>query len=153
MTQVLLSTVDGFKIAIGSWIVNLAALLAMLIAIRAPPAYEDPELDEQATWTYVLLVLMHAIMSFVKLWSLYISTYFWDKQTILMLVVVGIQILICRNWIYNENRDSLLYVPLTDVQKKFETWIYLEYILIYSNIVGAMMYIFINRFLKLHICA
>ena len=153
MTQQLLSTVDGFKIVIGSWIINLAALLAMLIAIRAPPAYDDPYLDKEATWTYCLLILMHAIMSFVKVWSLYIGTYFWDKQTILMLFVVGIQILICRNWLYNEDRDSLLTVPLTDQQKKFETWIYLEYILIYSNVAGAIMYIFINRVWKLQICA
>lgn len=125
----------------------------MLIAIRAPPAYDDPELNEQATWTYVLLIVMHAVMSFVKLWSLYIGTYFWDKQTLLMLFVVGVQIILCRSWLYNEERASFSYVPLKDEQKKFETWIYLEYILIYSNIAGAIMYIFINRVLKLQICA
>ena len=125
----------------------------MLIAIRWPPAYDDPDLDKTATWTYVLLICMHAIMSFVKLWSLYLGTYFWDKQTIMMLFVVGVQILLCRNWLYNEDRESLLNVPLTDSQKKFETWIYLEYILIYSNIIGAIMYIFINRVMKLQICA
>ena len=125
----------------------------MLIAIRAPPAYDDPYLDKEATWTYCLLIFLHAIMSFVKLWSLYLGTYFWDKQTLLMLFTVGVQILLCRNWIYNEERESLLYVPLTEEQKKFETWIYLEYLLIYSNIAGAILYIFINRVCKLQICA
>ena len=104
-------------------------------------------------WTYGLLIVMHAITSFVKLWSLYIGTYFWDKQTIMMLFVVGVQILLCRNWLYDEERESLLNVPLKDEQKKFETWIYLEYILVYSNIVGAIQYIFINRVLKLQIIA
>ena len=79
----------------------------MLIAIRAPPTYEDDFLNKEATWTYSLLVIMHAIMSFVKLWSLYIGTYFWDKQTIMMLFTVGIQIILCRNWLYNEERASL----------------------------------------------
>ena len=48
MTQLLQSTVDGFKIAMGSWIVNLAALFAMLIAIRWAPPYEDDERDRDA---------------------------------------------------------------------------------------------------------
>ena len=117
----------------------------MLVAIRAPPPYDDPVLDKASNWTFVLLIFMHAITSFVKLWSLYFGTYFWDKQTILMLFVVGVQIILCRNWLYNDARDPLYINPLTDMQKKFETWIYLEYILIYSNIAGAVMYIFINR--------
>ena len=125
----------------------------MLIAIRAPPTYEDEFLNREAMWTYGLLCVMHAIMSFVKLWSLYIGRYFWDKQTILMLFTVGVQILLCRNWLFNEERASLESIPLNKDQKKFETWIYLEYILIYSNIVGAIMYIFINRVLNLQICA
>ena len=89
MPQLLQSTVDGFKIAVGSWIVNLAALLAMLIAIRAPPNYENEDLDRNAKWTFAMLVLMHAISCAVKVHALYIGDYFWDKQTVLMLFVVG----------------------------------------------------------------
>ena len=105
MTQQLLSTVDGFKIAIGSWIVNLAALIAMLIAIRCPPDYEDEGLKKNAKWTFFLLILLHALVSSTKLHALYFSDYCWDKQTMLMLFVVGMQIWLCSTWLYDEDRD------------------------------------------------
>ena len=89
MTQVLQSTVDGFKIAIGSWIVNLAAFLAMLISIRWPPEYENEVMNRNAKWTFVLLICMHALVCYVKVHALYVTDYFWDKQTLLMLIVVG----------------------------------------------------------------
>ena len=105
MTQLLESTVDGFKIAMGSWIVNLAALFAMLIAIRIPPDYEDEQLDDSAKWTFFSLLAMHALVCIVKVHALYYGDYFWDKQTMIMLVVVGMQIWICSTWLYNEDRD------------------------------------------------
>ena len=105
MTQLLESTVDGFKIAMGSWIVNLAALFAMLIAIRSPPHYEDEHLNTNAKWTFTMLILMHAAVCTVKVHALYHGDYFWDKQTMLMLIVVGMQIWLCSSWLYNEDRD------------------------------------------------
>ena len=105
MTQLLESTVDGFKIAMGSWIVNLAALFAMLIAIRVPPEYEDDVLDRNAKWTFSMLIFMHALVCLVKVHALYLGDYFWDKQTMIMLIVVGMQIWLCSSWLYNEDRD------------------------------------------------
>ena len=142
MTQLLQSTVDGFKIAVGSWIVNLAALLAMLIAIRAPPNYENEDLDRDAKWTFTMLIFMHAITCAVKVHALYIGDYWWDKQTVMMLYVVGMQIWLCRGWLYNLDEDA---VPLTPSQRKWEIWLYLEYMLVYSNIMGGIVYILICR--------
>ena len=105
MTQILQSTVDGFKVAMGSWIVNLAALFAMLIAIRVPPEYEDDSLNTCAKWTFFALILMHTIVCIVKVHALYFGDYFWDKQTMVMLLVVGMQIWLCSRWLYNEERD------------------------------------------------
>ena len=105
MTQLLQSTVDGFKIAMGSWIVNLAALFAMIIAIRWPPSYEDDDRDRLAKQTFVMLLCMHALVCTVKVHALYFGDYWWDKQTMMMLFVVGMQIWICSYWLYNEDRE------------------------------------------------
>ena len=105
MTQLLESTVDGFKIAMGSWIVNAAAIFAMIIAIRWPPEYEDESLDTNAKWTFAMLICMHALVCLVKVHALYFGDYFWDKQTMMMLIVVGMQIWLCSSWLYNEDRD------------------------------------------------
>ena len=48
---------------------------------------------------------MHALVCIVKVHALYYGDYFWDKQTMIMLVVVGMQIWICSTWLYNEDRD------------------------------------------------
>ena len=105
MTQLLQSTVDGFKIAMGSWIVNMAALFAMVLSIRWPPEYENEGLNKSAKLLFVALLCMHAFVCIAKVHALYWGDYFWDKQTMLMLFVVGMQIWICSIWLYNEDRD------------------------------------------------
>ena len=36
-------------------------------------------------------------------------------------------------------------MPLTPSQRKWEVWLYLEYMLVYSNIMGGIVYILICR--------
>ena len=53
-----------------------------------------------------MLLCMHALVCTVKVHALYFGDYWWDKQTMMMLAVVGMQIWICSYWLYNAERED-----------------------------------------------
>ena len=86
----LLSPTDGFRIAMGPWIINLAALITMLTDCWPPEYPNDAEREREAKYVFSILVFMHVVMATVKAWSLYYGPYFIDKQIWLMLCVICI---------------------------------------------------------------
>ena len=135
----ILSTVDGFKVIMGSWIVNLAALLTLLLAIRSPPDYgEDSQRTYHAKLLFSGLVLIHLFLGIVKYVSLFLSRVFWDWIVLFCLVNIVVMVYICQNWLYIDGRDIN---DLTPEQYKFELWLWTELMLIYTSIASSAIYI------------
>ena len=144
----LLSTVDGFKVIMGGWIVNLAALMTLVLAIRTPPDYGD-DTDEDINRTlhakliFSGLVLMHTFLCVVKYLSLHVTRWFWDLLVLLSLINIVIMIYICQRWLYIDDRDLS---TLTDEQYKFQMWLWTELMLVYASIAGSAIYISVSYF-------
>ena len=136
------SVVDGLNIILGSPIVNLACLLTLLLAIRGPPSYpDDPERDTNAKVTYSMLVLLHACLTFVKTWSLFVSRFFWDKQTLLTLITVVLAANICVDWLFGQGPSG----ELTLDQTRFQHWLLVEMALLVGYVLSGVFYAFLAK--------
>ena len=103
----LISVVDGFNVILGSWIVHIAAFLTLILSIRGAPNYEDdPDKSKQATIVFTALVLLHLLLGVAKYLSLYKSTYFNNKMTFFIMLMVFMTCNLCQNWVFIGEQDK-----------------------------------------------
>ena len=66
------SSIDGFKVMLGSWYLNLVVLITLIVAVR-PPDYEaDEAKTKEARQLYIILIAYHFVFSAGKY---YYETY------------------------------------------------------------------------------
>ena len=135
----LLSTVDGFKIILGNCMVNIACLLVLGLVLRGAPDYpEDLDRSEMADTIFLLLLLMHLTLSIVTITSLYISDTFDSVMSLCLFGVVFMVIKLCNEWLYMPDRNLTI---INVEQREFETWLWIEVLLIWASIGGSIIYI------------
>ena len=125
---------------------HIAAWLAMCIFIRAPEYEEDPERNKEAKRIYWVLIIFHIVMAFIKFHSTFLSKYFWDKMTTFILILCVLITYLCGNWVYNPPKHDI--EPASEEQQRFESWLFIELILVIAYISGAATYIIIYHFQK-----
>ena len=140
----LISVVDGFNVILGSWVVHLAAFLTLILCFAGRlPKYEgDPDKTKQATIMYALLVFLHLVLAVVKFISLYRNTYFNNKMTIFIMIMVFMTCELCQNWVFDRGEDIN---TLTKDQIKFERWLWIELQFIISFIFGGIFFLLCSK--------
>ena len=89
------SSVDGFKVILGSITMNLVIFLTLIIAIR-PPEYLDERKTAQARNLYIMLVVYHLSFCLMKFLSDFIiPKFFRDKSSIIMIFAVALLTYLC----------------------------------------------------------
>ena len=140
----LISVVDWFNVILGSWVVHLAAFLTLILCFAGRlPKYEgDPDRTKQATIMYTLLVFLHLVLAVVKFISLYHHTYFNNKMTIFIMIMVFMTCELCQNWVFDRGEDIN---TLTEDQIKFERWLWIELQFIISFIFGGIFFLLCSK--------
>ena len=59
------SCVDGFKVVLGGFVLNLVVCLTLCIGVR-PPKYASESKTNEALWLYAFLVVYHFIFCLIK---------------------------------------------------------------------------------------
>ena len=89
------SSVDGFKVILGGFALNLVVFLTLIISVR-PPEYPDENKTRQARNLYILLVIYHLCFTVVKYLSDFIyPRFFRDKSAIIMIFAVALLTYLC----------------------------------------------------------
>ena len=57
------SSIDGFKVMLGSWYINLGVLLTLMIAVRPPDYDADETKTKEASNLYIILIAYHFLLS------------------------------------------------------------------------------------------
>ena len=128
----------------GTFLVHIAAWLAMSIFIR-PPEYEyEPERTKEAKMIYWFLLIFHIVMTYIKWHSTFYDKYYWDKMTTFLLILCLLITYLCGNWVYNPPKHDI--EPASIEQKRFEAWLWIECVLIFAFISGGATYIIIYHF-------
>ena len=89
------SSVDGFKVILGSMMLNLVIFLTLIIAVR-PPEYPDERKTTQARNLYIMLVVYHlgfCVISYLS--EFIIPKYFRNKSTFTMIFAVVLLTYLC----------------------------------------------------------
>ena len=134
--------IDGFKIVIGGQIVNMVVVVAMVIAIGLPPTYEDDnEKTTLALCTYIYLILYHIVQSAVS-WCLILGISGAGSITTWMMLTVITIVIVIQRWIYTEVVED--YSSMSDKQKAWYVWCWIEVAYFFSTIIGAALFTFIR---------
>ena len=89
------SSVDGFKVILGGFCLNLVIFLTLIIAVR-PPEYPDDRRTTQARYLYIMLVVYHLGFCVIKYLSDFrFPKYFRDKSAIIMIFAVALLTYLC----------------------------------------------------------
>ena len=89
------SSVDGFKVILGGFCLNLVIFLTLIIAVR-PPEYSDDRRTTQARYLYIMLVVYHLAFCVIKWLSDFrFPKYFRDKSAIIMIFAVALLTYLC----------------------------------------------------------
>lgn len=90
------SSIDGFKVMLGSWYLNLAVLITLIVAVR-PAKYDlDDAKTKEARQLYIVLIAYHLVFSAGKYYAEYKSTKFYIKIfAIAMMLPLALQIYLC----------------------------------------------------------
>ena len=137
------NTIDGFKLVIGGFVMNIVLTIAMLCAVR-PPTYDDDEArTTEALWTYVYLIFYHLILATIRYWNIFGSNYWRGNITLWMMFAVITQVLLCQRWIYNYDDDTD-YNQMNSRQKAWHVWCWVEVAYFYSTIIGAALFTLIR---------
>ena len=134
----LISTIDGFRVVIGSWMIHIAELLVIIISLHKPPVYPTEERTTEATWLFCWLCIMHFGMAVIKLDTMYHSTAMWETITICLMLVCATMNWLCQSWLYPAEYYGS--DPQTREQKKFETWLWIEYAVFWATIFTSCIY-------------
>ena len=92
----LISTIDGFRVVIGSWMIHIAELLVIIMSLHKPPVYPQEERTTEAAWLFGWLCIMHFIMAAIKLHTMYHSTTIWEIITLCMMAVCATMNYLCQ---------------------------------------------------------
>ena len=94
------SSVDGFKVILGGFCLNLVIFLTLVTAIR-PPEYPDEDRTIQARNLYIMLVIYHLSFTVIKYLSdIIYPKFFRDKSAIIMIFAVALLTYLCQDWLY-----------------------------------------------------
>lgn len=107
------------------------------------PHYDDPTRQTQAYLIYWLLLLLHLFTSVIKYVSLFWTKFFWDKMTLLIILVVCTACFLQSYWIF-DNEDT----ATEPEQEVFELWLHIELYFILSFVFGAALFALISKFKK-----
>ena len=89
------SSVDGFKVLLGSTALNLVIFLTLTIAVR-PPEYADERKTTQARNLYIMLVCYHLGFCAINFLSDFvIPKWFRNKSAFIMIFAVVLLVYIC----------------------------------------------------------
>ena len=117
---------------------HLAAFLTLVMAIRVPPTYEnEPERTFHGKIIFATFVILHFSLAVVKHLSLFRTNYFDDKMSFFILWVAIMTCCLCQNWVFIDGRDRS---DLTEDQLKFELWLWIELLFVWSFICGGAFY-------------
>ena len=98
------SVVDGFKVIIGSFLIHIAALLAMAIAVRPADYPEDVDRTERAKTTYIYLMVLHAALAVVKYIKMFMNDHVNILSPVFMLIEVVVMTDLCGNWVFIKDK-------------------------------------------------
>ena len=137
------SSVDGFKVVLGGYVLNLVVFLTLCIAVR-PPQYPTEERTNEAKWLYALLIAYHFIFFLIKLLIMgKAPKYFRDKIALIMICAISLLIYLCQKWLYQPGAARPV---LTKKQEAFEKWLWIEVLLIYGQMFSATIYSICHSF-------
>lgn len=136
--------IDGFKIIIGGFMLNLCMFLTLIISVR-PPDFEDEELTRSAKIIFGSLIPYHLILGFVRYWSMFFGNELRAVISMVMLLVVIVITTISQQWVYPTDFDPM---TLNESQCHFYGWMKIEVAFFYSTLVSACLYIFINTMIS-----
>ena len=156
--------IDGFPVILGSTPVQLGMLLAMLIAVRIPYAAacstteepcpdEERELDSEAAFIYTLVALTHIFIIATKYLNLMVdkSWHMWNKLAIMLTLFLQLYTVnrVCGNWVFkNLGYQGEAGQGQTPRDAKFNAWLDIEFAVLMSYIVSAVIFLFIRCFAK-----
>jgi len=139
------NTIDGFKLVIGGFVMNIVLPLTMLIAVRVPTYEDDEAKTKEALYFYIYLIVYHLALAAIRYWSLFMSNWWRENITVCMLVAVITQVLLCHRWVYNLDEDvDFDYNEMSEKQKAWYVWCWIEVAFFYSTIIGAALFTFIR---------
>lgn len=130
------NAIDGFKLIIGSFVIHIVFVLAMITMIitLGPPKYEDEERSHEALGIYIFLIFYHLALGAIRFWNLFGSNKFRGNITIWMMLTVVVIILLCQRWIYI---DLDVLGLKTKEQREWYVWCWIELAFFYSTMIGA----------------
>ena len=86
---------DGFNVILCTWLIHLAAFIALLTT-SPPPEYEnDEDRTAKAKWIFGLLLVMHLVYAIAKWLFLHRTNFFDDKKEIGVILMVVMVIHLC----------------------------------------------------------
>ena len=97
------SVIDGFRVIIGGFILNLVALVTIIIAVRPPEYEDDEELTHTAFVIYITLLVNHLTLAAVRYLSLFQTRLLRDYMVCFMIVQVVIVCILSQRFIYTED--------------------------------------------------
>ena len=90
------SSIDGFKVMLGSWYLNLAVLITLIVAVRPPEYDNDDAKTKEARQLYILLIAYHLVLSVGKYYVEYYRTRLYIKIfAIATMMPLALQIYLC----------------------------------------------------------
>ena len=94
------SSVDGFKVVLGGYLLNLVVFLTLVIAVR-PPEYPTEERTNEAKLLYGFLIVYHFAFAVIKYLVLNIAPKgFRNKFALIMICAISLLIYLCHSWLY-----------------------------------------------------
>ena len=120
---------------------NIVLTLTLLIAVRVPTYEDDEAKTKEALYTYIY----HLALAAIRYWNLFRSNAWRESITLCMMVAVITQVLLCQRWLYNHDEDvDFDYNEMSDKQKAWYVWCWIEVSFFYSTIIGAALLTFIR---------
>lgn len=135
------SSIDGFKVVLGSYMQHILCIIMLAAAVRPPTFDGDDDRTRNATILYGFLFPYHLLIGAVKYLYMDMFATMADKISVMMFLCVVLQIYICQYWVY---MPETFYAGLTSKQQTFELWLLIEVLLFYGNIMGGTFYTFLS---------
>ena len=89
------SSVDGFKVILGGFVMNLVIFLTLIISVR-PPEYPDADKTKLARNLYIILVVYHFCFTVIKYLTEFICPrIFVERSALIMIFAVALLTYLC----------------------------------------------------------
>ena len=135
------NAIEGFTAVIGGYVQSLVCAIVMAFCIRAPDDYKTQERNEAAKTLFWVLLSSHVIMTVYRF--LYLNLFSWMRNAIVIFMFMKIILItyLSQSWLYAEDVED---ITKTDDQFYFYRWLWVEYTLVFVNIVGVMIFMLLS---------